>query len=129
MGDPPGPTAPPYAAPLREEVVRPRRTIKGKGETYFSPFSSYGALGSLRQDPGRAAESSAEAGTCGNWGSRNMCVLLAAYGSRGGVEPVVGLAAQLRTLGAQVRVCGPPDEDFVLRLARVGVPLMPSGVW
>jgi hypothetical protein len=33
MGDPPWPMAPPYAAPpLREEVARPRRTVKGKGE-------------------------------------------------------------------------------------------------
>ena len=34
-----------------------------------------------------------------------MRVLLPVYGSRGGVEPLVGLAVRLRALGAQVRVC------------------------
>jgi vancomycin aglycone glucosyltransferase len=38
-----------------------------------------------------------------------MPVLLSAFGSRGGVEPVVGLALQLRALGTQVRVSTPPD--------------------
>jgi hypothetical protein len=37
------------------------------------------------------------------------------------VEPVVGLAARLRALGAEVRVCAP---DFAERPARVGVPLV-----
>jgi UDP:flavonoid glycosyltransferase YjiC (YdhE family) len=31
------------------------------------------------------------------------------YGSRGDVEPMAGLAVQLRTLGAEMRVCAPPD--------------------
>ena len=38
-----------------------------------------------------------------------MRVLLSTYGSRGVVEPMAGLAVQLRTLGAEVRVCAPPD--------------------
>jgi vancomycin aglycone glucosyltransferase len=54
-------------------------------------------------------------------------VLLSTYGSRGDVEPLVGLAVRLRALGAQVRVCAPPDEDFAQRLAGVGVPLVPVG--
>ncbi len=33
-----------------------------------------------------------------------MRVLLSTYGSRGDVEPMMGLAMQLRTLGAEVRV-------------------------
>jgi vancomycin aglycone glucosyltransferase len=33
-----------------------------------------------------------------------MHVLLTTYGSRGDVEPMTGLAVQLRTLGAEVRV-------------------------
>ncbi|MDT5116230.1 MAG: vancomycin aglycone glucosyltransferase, partial [Mycobacterium sp.] len=41
-----------------------------------------------------------------------MRVLLSTYDSRGGVEPLVGLAVQLRALGAAVRVCAPPDEEF-----------------
>jgi vancomycin aglycone glucosyltransferase len=33
-----------------------------------------------------------------------MHVLLSTYRSRGDVEPMMGLAVQLRTLGAEVRV-------------------------
>ncbi|MGK5543263.1 glycosyltransferase [Streptomyces sp. URMC 127] len=54
-------------------------------------------------------------------------MLLSTYGSRGDVEPLVGLAVQLRALGAEVRVCAPPDEAFAQRLAEVGVPLVPVG--
>lgn len=56
-----------------------------------------------------------------------MRVLLSTYGSRGDVEPLVGLAERLRELGAEVRVCAPPDEVFAQRLAAVGVPLVPVG--
>ena len=49
--------------------------------------------------------------------------VLSTYGSRGGVEPMVGLAVQLGALGAEVRVCAPPD--FAELLAGVGVPLVP----
>ncbi|MFJ9965133.1 glycosyltransferase [Streptomyces avermitilis] len=56
-----------------------------------------------------------------------MRVLLSTYGSRGDVEPLVGLAVQLRELGAEVRVCAPPDEEFAELLAGVGVPLVPFG--
>ncbi|RJQ74970.1 glycosyltransferase [Pseudonocardiaceae bacterium YIM PH 21723] len=56
-----------------------------------------------------------------------MRVLLSSYGSRGDVEPLVGLAPRLRELGAEVRVCAPPDEAFARRLADVDVPLVP--VW
>ncbi|GAA3773578.1 glycosyltransferase [Streptomyces phyllanthi] len=56
-----------------------------------------------------------------------MRVLLSTYGSRGDVEPLAGLAVRLRELGAEVRVCAPPDEDFARRLAGVGVPLVPFG--
>jgi vancomycin aglycone glucosyltransferase len=54
-----------------------------------------------------------------------MWVLLSTYGSRGDVEPMVGLAVQLGALGAEVRVCAPPD--FAGLLAGVGVPLVPIG--
>ena len=56
-----------------------------------------------------------------------MRVVSSTYGSRGDVEPMAGLAVQLRTLGAAVRVCAPPDCAELL--ARVGVPLVPTGVW
>jgi UDP:flavonoid glycosyltransferase YjiC (YdhE family) len=54
-----------------------------------------------------------------------MRVLLSTYDSRGGVEPLAGLAVRLRALGAEVRVCAPPD--CAERLAEVGVPLVPVG--
>jgi vancomycin aglycone glucosyltransferase len=50
-----------------------------------------------------------------------MRVLLSTYDSRGGVEPLMGLAVRLRALGTEVRVCAPPD--CAERLAEVGVPL------
>jgi vancomycin aglycone glucosyltransferase len=54
-----------------------------------------------------------------------MRVLLSTYGGRGDVEPLVGLAVRLRALGAEVRVCAPPD--CAERLVEVGVPLVPVG--
>jgi vancomycin aglycone glucosyltransferase len=54
-------------------------------------------------------------------------VLLSTYGSRGDVEPMVALAVQLRALDVEVRVCAPPDEEFVELLAGAGVPLVPFG--
>ncbi|MFJ5261794.1 glycosyltransferase [Streptomyces sp. NPDC088387] len=56
-----------------------------------------------------------------------MRVLLTTVGSRGDVEPLAGLAAGLRELGAEVRVCAPPDEEFAALMARAGVPLVPFG--
>jgi vancomycin aglycone glucosyltransferase len=38
-----------------------------------------------------------------------MRVSSTTYGSRGDVEPMVGLAVPSRALGAGVRVCAPPD--------------------
>jgi UDP:flavonoid glycosyltransferase YjiC (YdhE family) len=54
-----------------------------------------------------------------------MRVLLSTYDSRGGVEPLVRLAVRLRELGAEVRVCAPPD--CAERRGEVGVPLVPVG--
>jgi UDP:flavonoid glycosyltransferase YjiC (YdhE family) len=45
-------------------------------------------------------------------------VLLSTDGGRGDVEPLVGLAVRLRALGAEARVCAPPD--CAERLAEVG---------
>ncbi|MBT2490299.1 glycosyltransferase family 1 protein [Streptomyces sp. ISL-96] len=56
-----------------------------------------------------------------------MRVLLSTYGSRGDVEPLVGLAVRLRALGVEVRVCAPPDKEFAELLAGVGVELVPFG--
>ncbi|WP_184574249.1 glycosyltransferase [Streptomyces zagrosensis] len=56
-----------------------------------------------------------------------MRVLLTTWGSRGDVEPLAGLALELQELGAEARVCAPPDGEFAALLARVGVPLVPLG--
>lgn len=56
-----------------------------------------------------------------------MRVMLSTWGSRGDVEPLVGLAVRLRELGAQVKVSTPPDEDFVALLAGADVELVPLG--
>ena len=56
-----------------------------------------------------------------------MRVVLSAWGSRGDVEPLAGLAVRLRELGAEVTVCAPPDEEFAALLARAGLPLVPLG--
>ncbi len=55
----------------------------------------------------------------------HMRVLLATYGTRGDVEPMVALAAQLRQSGAQVQLCAPPDDEFASLLERAGVPIVP----
>ena len=47
-----------------------------------------------------------------------MRVLLSTYGSRGDVEPMVGLAVALRALGAEARVCAPPDFTDLLALCQ-----------
>jgi vancomycin aglycone glucosyltransferase len=52
-------------------------------------------------------------------------VLLWTYDTRGGIEPLIGLAVQLQALGAQVRVCAPPDEGLEERTAGFGVPIVP----
>jgi len=54
-----------------------------------------------------------------------MRVLLTTYDSRGGVEPLAGLAVRLRALGTDARIAGP--QDCADRLAQVGVPLVPVG--
>jgi vancomycin aglycone glucosyltransferase len=55
-----------------------------------------------------------------------MRVLLPMYGAGGDVEPMLGLAVQSRAPGTEVRVCAPPNCAELL--ARVGVPLVPTGV-
>ncbi|KOV30943.1 glycosyl transferase [Streptomyces sp. XY431] len=56
-----------------------------------------------------------------------MRVVLSTYGSRGDVEPLLGLAVRLRELGADVRLCAPSDEEFAARSAALGIPLVPVG--
>ena len=55
-----------------------------------------------------------------------MRILLSTYGSRGDVEPLVGLAVALQALGVEAVVSAPPDQEFVDLLARAGVPLAPA---
>ncbi len=58
-------------------------------------------------------------------GVAKMRVVLSSWGSRGDVEPLLGLAVALRSLGADVVVCAPPDFDHLAH--RVGVPMVPLG--
>jgi vancomycin aglycone glucosyltransferase len=55
-----------------------------------------------------------------------MRVLLTTFGSRGDVQPVLALAVALRALGADARVCAPPDAEFVKLFADAAVPLLPA---
>jgi vancomycin aglycone glucosyltransferase len=55
-----------------------------------------------------------------------MRVLLSTFGSRGDVEPIAGLAAALRGLGAEAVVCAPPDPEFAALADRAGAPLAPA---
>lgn len=54
-----------------------------------------------------------------------MRVLLSTWGSRGDVEPLLGLTLELRAQGVDVRMCAPPD--FAERVAEVGVPFVTMG--
>jgi vancomycin aglycone glucosyltransferase len=56
-----------------------------------------------------------------------MRVVLSTYASHGDVEPMAGLAVKLRTVGAEARMCAPPDCAELL--GTVGVSPMPMGVW
>jgi vancomycin aglycone glucosyltransferase len=52
-------------------------------------------------------------------------ILLSTIGSRGDVQPLVGLAWQLKELGQEVRLCVPPDfKDWIESL---GMPVIPIG--
>ncbi|KAA2261664.1 glycosyltransferase family 1 protein [Solihabitans fulvus] len=56
-----------------------------------------------------------------------MRVLLSTIGSRGEVQPMVGLASELRALGQEVRLCVPPDfTDWVGGLGFDVVPIGPE---
>lgn len=55
-----------------------------------------------------------------------MRILLSTYGSRGDVEPLAGLAAAIRTLGAEAVVSAPADPEFCKLLDRAGVALAPA---
>jgi len=54
-----------------------------------------------------------------------MRVLLSTIGSRGDVQPLVGLASQLVALGQEVRLCVPPD--FREWIEGLGMPVTPIG--
>lgn len=113
-----------------------RDPLKRKARSW--PLLTYSALGGLRQDPQGGGESSASAEIDGidgigeisqidGNGKSQVRVVLSTYGSRGDVEPLVGLAGRLKSLGAEVKVCAPPDEDFARRLATVGVEMVGVG--
>src|SRR5690349_14586104 len=59
-----------------------------------------------------------------NTGSCERRVLLTTFGSRGDVQPVLALAVAVRALGADARVCAPPDQEFLELFAAADVPLL-----
>ena len=83
---------------------------------HFQSIAHLGACGKTRVMPQNRRPGPEPAEN----GSREVRVLLSAYGSRGDVEPMAGLAVRLRALGAQVRACAPPGKEFAERLADVG---------
>src|SRR6476659_1399389 len=54
-----------------------------------------------------------------------MRVLLSTIGSRGDVQPLVALAVELRDMGADVRMCVPPD--FREWIEQLGISVTPIG--
>src|SRR5206468_11814403 len=69
------------APPFREKLVSSSGRQKQRQGDLSLPLLTYSAPGGLRQDPGRTAESSAEATTCGN-GARRACVVVDVWGTR-----------------------------------------------
>jgi vancomycin aglycone glucosyltransferase len=56
-----------------------------------------------------------------------MRVLLSTIGSRGDVQPLVGLAAQLKVLGHEIRLCVPPDfQEWIKGLGMSVTPIGPE---
>jgi vancomycin aglycone glucosyltransferase len=53
-----------------------------------------------------------------------MRALLSTYASRGDVEPLTALTFRLRELGAELRMCGPPDKEFVELLSGIDVEVL-----
>jgi hypothetical protein len=109
QGRSPGIDVPPYAARcrfVRRLSVRSGR--KRQGVARSLPLPIYSALGGLRQDPGRVAQSPAEARTCGNQGvAKYVCscrrVGLAGRRTAGGAR---GAVAGIRCGGVGVRATG-----------------------
>jgi transposase len=107
------------ALPLCEEVVRPQRTAKEKSKevTHSLPLSMYSAPGGLRQDPGRVAQSPAEARTCGNQGvAKYVCscrrVGLAGRRTNGGTRGAVAHSA--RRCGVRAGLPGAAGRNATL---------------
>jgi len=55
-----------------------------------------------------------------------MRVLLSTYGSRGDLQPMLGLALELQALGAGVTLSAPPDREFRDLAAAFGIPFAPA---
>lgn len=55
-----------------------------------------------------------------------MRILISTYGSRGDVQPMLGLGVALRELGAEVRFCAPADREFTDLYDRHGFALIPA---
>src|SRR6185295_1022310 len=100
------------------------RSLKLKGACMRRLFFIWGRCAGQRTNLPRRAENIPHPGACRKargvpqhrrpcrYRSRDMRVLLTTFGSRGDVQPLLGLGVALRALGADARVCAPPDEEF-----------------
>ena len=97
------------------------RSTRGNNPFHLQHIAHRGACGKTRVVPQNDWPKPEPA----DIGGSEMRVLLWTWGSRGDVEPMLGFAVALRALGAEVRMCAPPD--FAELLARVDVPMVPVG--
>jgi hypothetical protein len=111
LGHPPGPTtctAVRGAPPLREKVVRSQRTTRQRQGDLTPCHFNVQRTGGLAARPGSGRRIGGRTENGRRHGATDVRALSSTDGGRGD-EPLVGLAVRLRALGAEVRVCAPPD--------------------
>jgi hypothetical protein len=124
-----GPTVPPYARAAASRGSSPSTADEKRGKRGPTPLHSKyrahrGACGKTRVVPHYRRPKHQHLRN----GRHEMRVLLSTYGSRGDVEPMVGLAVRSRVLGAEVRGCAPPDfAELLARAAGAGRPAVAPG--
>jgi hypothetical protein len=94
------------APPLRQEVVRPQRTIRKRtiregGYSFLPTFNIY-RTGGLAASPESCHIIAGRGQKTYGDGRSTLRLLLLTYGSREGVESMVGLAAPLQAPGAEI---------------------------
>lgn len=96
-------------ASRRSKDLSPRTTRarqEDRTPCHFQRIALRGACGKTRVLPQNRRPDTAPTR---KWG-HDVRVLLSTYGGRGDLEPLMGLAVQVRALDPEVRVCAPPDR-------------------